>query len=70
MTVVASTEAGAEGLGETIHPLADFFYSDDGLVALPQTERLKRQLNVLTYLIERVSLHTNMQKTVSKACRP
>ena len=32
LTVVAPTEVGTEGLGETIQELAAFFYMDDGLV--------------------------------------
>ena len=50
------TEAGTGGLGLTIIYLATYFYGDDGLVALPQTERLQRAFDVLTGLFGRVVL--------------
>ena len=70
VTVVAPTEAGAEGLREMIQELAAFSYVGDGLVMSPQLERLQRDFNVLTNIFEWVVLHTNMRKTVSMACRP
>ena len=63
--MVAQTEAGAEGLRETIQELAEFFYVDDGLVASPWTERLQRAFNVLTNLFDWVGLCTNVWKKVS-----
>ena len=63
-------EAGEEGIGETIQELAMFFSTDDGLVASPQTKRLKRAFNILTDLFDGLYLHTNMWKMVIMACRP
>ena len=40
MRMLTPTEAGVEGLRETIQELSDFFYEDGGLVVFPQEERL------------------------------
>ena len=68
VVVVALAELVAEVLRETIQELADFFYTDYGLVVSPQPERLQRTFNVLIYLFYRFGLRTNMRKTVSIAC--
>ena len=62
--VVVTTEAGAEGIRETIQELVDFFYADDGLVALPQTERLQREFNVLIDIFHLIGIWKNVWKMV------
>ena len=42
--VMTPTEAGIGGLGLTIIYLADYFYTNDGLVALTQPKRLQLKL--------------------------
>ena len=64
-TVVALTEAGAEGLRENIQDLASLFYAYDGLVAPTLTERLQIFFTSLINRFDRVSLYINMRKTVS-----
>ena len=66
--VVAPTEDGAEGIRETIHELAAYFYAYDGLVTLPWTEQLQRAFNFLTDILNRVGIHMNVRKTVRMAC--
>ena len=70
LMVVAPIEAGVEGLGETVQELAAFFYVDDRLFALRQTEMLQRSLNKLIYLFDQIGLCKNMRKTVNIDCRP
>ena len=70
MKVVAPTESGTEGLGETIQELAKFSYVDDRLVLLPWPERLQRALNVLAEIFDQVGLHKNAGKMVINACQP
>ena len=65
---MALTEAGVEGVRETIQELAEFLYADGGLFALPHKERLQRAFNFLTDLFERVDNRTNMRKTVIMTC--
>ena len=48
VTVVALTEAGAEGLGVSIHYLAAYFYTDDRLFVSTRSERLQREFGILT----------------------
>ena len=67
--VVATTEAGAEGLGAKIQDLAAYFYADIRLVTLTQPERLKGMLDVLIDLFDQVGFQTNMWKTVIMACQ-
>ena len=64
VTVVTPTETGTGGLGLTIIDLAAYFYTDDGLVASTQPEKLKRAFDVLTGLLDRVGLRTNTENTV------
>ena len=40
--VVAPTEAVKEGLNKAVQELSMYFYSDNGLIKLPQKERLQR----------------------------
>ena len=68
--VVTPTEAGTGGLGLIIIDLAAYFYAGDGLVAPTQPEILQRSFDVLTRLFDRVSLQTNMTKTVGMVCQP
>ena len=64
VAVVTPTEAGTGGLGLTIIDLVAYFYAKNGLVALNQTERLKRAFDVLNGPFDRVCLQTNMVKTI------
>ena len=67
--VVAPTEAGAEGLGDTIQELRGFFYAGERRVALPQPERLQRAFNILTELFGQLGICKNVWKKVIMACR-
>ena len=68
--VVAPTEDDMEVLGLTIRDLAEYFYSDNGLVTSTQLERLHRAFDILSGLFGRVGLRMNKRKTVSMACQP
>ena len=70
LTLVVPTEEGMELLGLLIQDLEVYFYSNDGLVASTQPERLQSLFNVLTCLFDRVFLITNMQKAVIMAFQP
>ena len=61
VTVVVPTEDGAEGPGETIQELVDYFYAYDGVVASTRPERLKRKFSVLKDLYNHVDLHKNLR---------
>ena len=68
--VVALTEDGTEGLGQSIQGLAEYFYSDDGLVASTQADRLQREFDVLAILFDWVGLRMNTKNMVSMAYQP
>ena len=70
VAVVAATEEGMEGLGLLIWDLAEYFYANNGIVASNQPERLQREFEVLTGLLDRVGLRKNTRKTVSMDCQP
>ena len=70
VTVVEATEADPEGLGLLIWYLAEYFYSNDVLIASTQPERLQRFFGFLTGFFVQVSLSTNTCKTVSMAFQP
>ena len=70
VTVVAATKEGLESIDLPIRDMAAYFYSDDGLVASPQLERLQSSFDVLTGLFDRVGLWKNARNTVSMACYP
>ena len=70
VTVVEATEEGMEGLGLLIWDLAEYFYANNGIVASNQPERLQREFEVLTGLLDRVGLRKNTRKTVIMACHP
>ena len=70
VTVVAPTEAGADGLGETIQELEVFSCADCRLVASPQLERLHRVFDILTDLFGWLGLRTNIRKMLIIAFRP
>ena len=54
----------------SIQDLAAYFYANNGLDALTQTERLNRVFDALMGLFDRVSVRKNTQKMVSMACQP
>ena len=56
VTVVTPSEEGTGELGMAITYLATYFYTDNGLEASLQPERLQREFDVLTGLFERVIL--------------
>ena len=58
-----------EGIDMLIGELVAYFYSDDGLIASTQTERLLRAFDFLTSLFDHAGLRKNMKKTVSMACQ-
>ena len=60
--VVVEIEAGAEVLVALVQDLEAYFYTDNGLVALTQSERLKRSFDILTYLFDWFGLWTNVRK--------
>ena len=68
--ILTPTEADIGGLSLTIIDLAAYLYADDVLVASTQPERLQRAFDVLTGLFNRVSLQTNMLKTVGMVYHP
>ena len=68
--VVTPTEVGTGGLGLPIVDLAAYFYSENGLVASTQPERLQRVFDFLVGLFDRVSLRTNTAKIVDVLCQP
>ena len=66
--VVSEKEAGMEVLGLLIWNFLEYFYTDDGLVASTQPERMQRAFGVLAGLFDRVGLRMNMWKMVSMDC--
>ena len=68
--MLASEEAGPEGLGRLIQSLEVCFYADDSLIALPQAVWLQCSFEVLTDLFDHVGLRTNVNKTVRMVFQP
>ena len=62
--------SSTEGFGREVQRLADYFYTDGGLIALTQATHLHWDYETLTELFDRVVLHTNVAKTVSMECQP
>ena len=54
----------------SVGELLVYLYTDNGLVASTQLERLQREFDVLTGLFNRVGLSTNTRKTVRMLCQP
>ena len=67
---MAATEAVTEGIGLLMRDLVAYLYSNNGIVASNQPERLKRTLDVLTGLLERAGLRINTQKMAIMDCQP
>ena len=61
-------EVTGQGLGESIQTLLDILYTNDGIIASPESARLQGLFYVLTGLFNQVVLRTNEGKTVSMAC--
>ena len=59
ISVVAEEEAGPDGFGRTVQRLAEYFYTDDGLLASMRAVRLQPAFDVLAELSDRVGLQTN-----------
>ena len=72
VTVVGGPQEGSgqEGLGTSIQSLSVLFYTNDGLVASPESARFQGAFNALTGFFDRDDLRTNEGNTVSMACRP
>ena len=70
VTVVTPSEAGMGGLGLTIIDLEAYFYAENIIVAPNQPERIQRAFDVLTGLLDRVSLRKKTAKTVGMVCQP
>ena len=64
LMLVMPSYAGMGSIGLTIIDLVAYFYADDGLVASTQPERLKRAVDFLTVLFNKVGLQTNTAKMV------
>ena len=62
--------AGQEGLGTSLKALSALFYTNDRLVASPESARLQGSFDALTGLFNQVDLQTNKVKMVSMAFRP
>ena len=62
--------SGTEGFERDVQRLADYFYVDNGLLALMQETRLQRVFDTLPELFYQVGLHTNVAKMVNMACQP
>ena len=58
------------GLGASIQTLSALFYTNDGLVVLPESARLQGVFDALTSIFDLVVFCTNERKTVSMACQP
>ena len=70
VTLVTPTAEGTGGLSLTIIDLASYFYTNDGLVASTQPERLQRNFDVLTGIFDRFHLQKNTANTVGMVCQP
>ena len=70
VTVLTPIESVMGVLGLTGIDLMGYFYSDDGLVALTQPERLHRAFYFLTGLFGRFGLRKNTENTASMVCQP
>ena len=57
VTLFTPAEAGIEVFKKTVHDLEVYLYADNGIIALPQTERLQRSFDVLTDHFEWFGLH-------------
>ena len=60
-------ELSAEGIVILVQDLVAYFYADDRLVALTQSERLQRSFEILTKLLDQIGIQENVWKTVSMA---
>ena len=60
-------ELSAEGIVILVQDLVAYFYADDRLVALTQSERLQRSFEILTKLLDQIGIRENVWKTVSMA---
>ena len=72
VTVVGVPQEGSgkEFLGTSIQALSALFYSDDRLVALPESARLQGAFDALTGLFDRMGLRTNEGNMASMECCP
>ena len=49
--------------------MTELFYTNDGLLASPGPARIQAALDVLTVLLDRVGLLTNVKKMVGMVCQ-
>ena len=59
--VAAETDVGTEGISLSKWDLAAYFYTDNGLVASTQMDRLQQEFSVFAGLFNQVGLRANMQ---------
>ena len=62
--VVDGEDAGSEGFVRAVKKLAAIFYENGRLLGSSQLARLQEALGVLTDMLDRVGLRTNVDKTV------
>ena len=68
-----AVEPGAEemeGFGRDVQHLLAYFYVDDRIITSTQLARLQQAFTTLTYILELLSLCTNVSKMMSMACHP
>ena len=70
VTLVIGEEAVPKGFGRSVKWLADFLYANHELLASPQLDQLQAVLDVLPVLLDRVVLHTNINKTLGMVYHP
>ena len=63
-------EPVTEGFGQDIQQMAEYFYSNNGLLTPTWATRIQKAFYVLMGMFERVELYTSAGKTVSMAYQP
>ena len=70
VTLLSGEEEVPDGFGWSFQLPVACFYADNGIIALPRTDRLQEVLDVLMELFDRVGLQTNVKKMVGMVCQP
>ena len=70
VTLVAGDDAVPDGFEQAVQWLVALFYSDDSLLASPRPARTQAVMYVLTGMLDRMGLQTNVNKTVGMRCQP
>ena len=66
--VVAGEYSVPEGFEISVQKLSTLLYAGDEFLASPQPARIQEALDVLTCLLNRVGLQTNVENTVVMVC--